>query len=173
MFKATFFLPHLRRRPLNQNSALLKESNKMLIFKLHHNQTGPEYLPQHLDMKPLTFRSHMRQKSKESSTWSKWHERIHVDHVDWLIHRFNKIFFLLARTACRSGSGLRSGLMMGKLTLDDSKTPATPKIPLALHFHSITHKVRDWFCCIEMRAVVSSQVWSPRVNVSAVCWGIN
>lgn len=22
-------------------------------------------------------------------------------------------------------------------------------------------KVRDWFCCIEMRAVVSSQVWSP------------
>lgn len=50
---------------------------------------------------------------------------------------------------------------MGKLTLDDSKTPATPKIPLELHFHSITYKVRNCFCCIEMRAVVSSQVWSP------------
>lgn len=41
----------------------------MLVFKLHHDHPrGPEYLPQHLDIKPLTFRSHVSQKSKGSLT---------------------------------------------------------------------------------------------------------
>lgn len=47
-----------------------------------------------------------------------------------------------------------SEFMMGELTLDDSKTPATPKNPVELHLHSITYMVRNWFCSIETRDVV-------------------
>lgn len=37
----------------------------MLIFlnSTTTTNTGPEYLPQHLDIKPLTFHIHMSQKS--------------------------------------------------------------------------------------------------------------